>query len=189
MNKAKTQEIIDRLVTGSPILDSRDAVGVAFRNYERSISAVLKSACDRDWQDEDLYTVAQITANAVTYRDRTIAQLKKECEELKAKVDSMHSWSWEYSPSSVAYTVKPLVFSEDENIPCNATLEVKVEKLAKYFDKRAKENQKRASSEEKLPCDDCTCEPCLQHERSGYYFSGKADTYTRAAEKVRELLG
>ncbi len=137
MNKAKTQEILDWLVTGSPILDSRDAVGVAFRNYERSISAVLKSACDRDWQDEDLYAVAQITANAVTYRDRTIAQLKKECEELKAKVDSMHR---------------------------NATLEVKVEKLAKYF-KRAKENQKRPSSEEKLPW------------------------YTRAAEKVRELLG
>ena len=55
------------------------------------------------------------------------------------------------------------------------------DRLVAYFEKRAKENYKRAVKEENLGN--------IQAERSGYYFSGKADSYERAADKVRELLG
>jgi hypothetical protein len=82
------QEDIDRMVTGSPILDERYAIEVAFRNYERSIAAPLKSVLDREWsEDENLYAVAQIAANAITYRNRTISKLEKDIADLKSRLE------------------------------------------------------------------------------------------------------
>jgi FtsZ-binding cell division protein ZapB len=77
------QEDIDKMVTGSPVLDERAAVEVAFRNYERYIAAPLKGVLDRDWKDEDLYAVAQIAANAITYRDREIKSLKERIAKME----------------------------------------------------------------------------------------------------------
>jgi hypothetical protein len=73
-----------------------------------------------------------------------------------------------------------LSISDDLNTPCTAALEVKLQKLAKYFKKRAKENTKRAEKEEK------NIKGTLE---SGYYFSGKADAYARAAKKITDVLG
>lgn len=66
---------------------------------------------------------------------------------------------------------------------CTAELEVKLNRLVAYFEKRAKENEKRAKNEAIAGgwCDESA-------DRSAYYFSGKADSYRRAAEKLKELL-
>jgi hypothetical protein len=65
----------------------------------------------------------------------------------------------------------------------------KIERLIAYFEKRAKENYKRARNlENKASTSLQHLEVCAQTERSGYYFSGKADSYERAAEKVQEIL-
>ena len=86
---------------------------------------------------------------------------------------------------------KPLVFSERDNTPCTAELEVKLQKLAAYFEKRAKENAKRAEGKEEESKSlrvRGLYTSAHKEENSGYYFSGKADSYQRAAEKVKELL-
>jgi hypothetical protein len=88
-------------------------------------------------------------------------------------------------------TPKPLVFSEEDNTPCTAAIEVKIERLIAYFNKRAKENERRATKEEsqkeELRVD--SMEEFVQKDRTSYYLSGKADSYRRAAEKVKEFLG
>jgi acetylornithine deacetylase/succinyl-diaminopimelate desuccinylase-like protein len=89
---------------------------------------------------------------------------------------------------------KPLTFTAPEcNIPCNAGEEVlreKIERLAAYFEKHARDNRKRSDrldltmSTTLMPTRDAE-----RAERSSYYLSGKSDAYARAAEKVREVLG
>jgi hypothetical protein len=85
--------------------------------------------------------------------------------------------------------VKTLIFSEADNTPCTAELEVKTQKLAAYLEKRGKENDKRSEKLDKkakgelLPYEDY-----VQARDSSYFFSGKADAYKRAAEKLKELL-
>ena len=180
------QELIDRMVTGSPILDPRAAVEVSFRNYERSIAAPLKSVLDREWKDEDLYTVAQIAANAITYRDRELASLKRQNEALKAVMPKGSSTWWYESSAPVQ---KPLMFGEECNEPCTAELEVRLRKLAKHFEMRAKENHRRANREERKADTFQDINNFVQHDRSGYYFDGKAYSYERAAAKIREVLG
>src|ERR1700686_5062311 len=93
-------------------------------------------------------------------------------------------------------SVKPLVFKASDNVPCTAEIEVAFEKLASYFEKRAKENARRAEKEEekvtaqqRKELRDWSYHAEVGADRSGYYFSGKADSYKRAAEKVREILG
>lgn len=108
------------------------------------------------------------------YNRRELEQSRADINDLKNKLAD-------------ALRVKPLAFSESDNIPCTAALEVNLEKLAKYFERRAKENTRRAVKEERFAA---KFEPRVfdRHENSGFYFSGKADTYQRAANKVRELL-
>jgi len=65
---------------------TRENVEQALQKYERAIAAILKSSLDRDWKDEDLYAVAQIAANAITWRDREIKQLKEDVCVLAEKV-------------------------------------------------------------------------------------------------------
>lgn len=162
------QETIDRMVTGCPALDPRDTVNVAFRNYERYIAAPLKSVLGGEWKDEGLYAVSQTAANAITYRDRTIVRLNKEIEDLKKS--------------------KTLVFSESDNTPCTAELEVSLQNLAMYFDRRARKNKRRAENLEKSLNTFVNLETIVEIERGAYYFSGKADSYERAAQKLREAL-
>lgn len=83
---------------------------------------------------------------------------------------------------------KPLTFKEFENTPCTAELEVNLEKLATYFERRARENKRRAEKLEKKINGFHDVNEYLDSVKSSYYFSGKDDTYTRAAQKVRELL-
>lgn len=54
------------------------------------IVAVLKAACDRDWKDETPLQVARIVANAIYWRDQTIARLKTELEEARELYDANH---------------------------------------------------------------------------------------------------
>jgi hypothetical protein len=114
--------------------------------------------------------------DGIAYNRRELEQSKADINDLKNKLAD-------------ALRVKPLAFSESDNTPCTAALEVNLEKLAKYFERRAKENTRRAVKEEGISA---KFEPRAhlhgRHENSGFYFSGKADTYQRAANKVRELL-
>src|SRR6202795_2217532 len=72
---------------------------------------------------------------------------------------------------------KPLVFGKEDNTPCTAEIEVAFEKLASYFEKRSKENARRADKEENKNCsNDRSFAEWVQGDRSGYYFSGKADS-------------
>ncbi len=89
---------------------------------------------------------------------------------------------------------KPLTFTDPEcNTPCNAAEEVlrdKVERLIAYFEKHARENEKRAEKIEKSRTEAFhQFDKAIKMDRSSYYLSGKSDAYQRAAEKVRELLG
>ena len=66
----------------------------------------------------------------------------------------------------------------------------KIEHLIAYFEKRAKENNKRADAlDKKARTSLQALEDCENTERSSYFFSGKADSYRNAAAKVQELLG
>jgi hypothetical protein len=76
------------------------------------------------------------------------------------------------------------VFDNSVNFPCTAELEVEAEKLIAYFERKAKENTKRAQDKEK----EYLYWKVQQDDRSSYYFSGKADSYQKAADKLRELL-
>jgi len=84
---------------------------------------------------------------------------------------------------------KGLVFKETDNIPCTAELEVKLGKLATYFDRRARENGKRAEKLEANLKTFTNLTDMVKSEQGAYYFSGKEDSYKNAAYKVRELLG
>ena len=107
-------------------------------------------------------------------------KLANENTALREQIENLHN------------TPKPLAFSERDNVPCTAELEVKLQKLATYFTKRAKENKKRAEREEQFAERKrawTNLSDAQEHDRSSYYFSGKADTYERAAAKLREALG
>lgn len=85
-------------------------------------------------------------------------------------------------------TEKPLTFSESDNTPCTAQLEVELEKLATYFDRRARENKRRAGKLEQKLSTFHDISEYLESDRSSYYFSGKEDSYKNAAFKLRSLL-
>ena len=121
----------------------------------------------------------------------TIAELERRVRTLEEKLAGQ----------------KPLTFTVPEcNTPCNAYEEPKpteeykppaespigqsIERLAAYFDKHAKENTKRAEKLDKeLTSNFHPWDEYGKKSKSSYYFSGKADTYARAAEKLREVLG
>jgi FtsZ-binding cell division protein ZapB len=211
------QEDIDKMVTGSPVLDERAAVEVAFRNYERYIAAPLKGVLDRDWKDEDLYAVAQIAANAITYRDREIKSLKERIakmeqeaiernnshEHMRERLQWLQNGPDPYNDNAnkLSYWQKLVVtealqgFKGVSALPkpvpplTHECVTGKAAKLAAYFEKRAKENTRRS---EKLEAEKNVlkyAEQHIQNEHSSYYFSGKADSYTRASQKVKEAFG
>jgi hypothetical protein len=67
-------------------------------------------------------------------------------------------------------------------------LEVKLQRLAAYFTKRAKENTKREKEQEEKLNTFHSVSEYNAYARSGYYFSGKADAYLKAAGKVLETI-
>ncbi len=188
-----TQEERDRIVKYSPALNPRDAVEVYFREYERSIAAILKSACDRDWKDEDLHTVAQIAANAIVWRDREIAQLKEKAAFVRERLQ------WLQNAPSPNYltdwqrlvTIEALQgyagVSGAEALLASVKATIG-ERLISYFNKRAKENKKRSEKLENKKKTFHRLEEYVQDERSSYYFSGKSEAYENAVRRVRELL-
>src|ERR1017187_10867363 len=54
------------------------------------IKAVLQSSMDRTWEDESLYTVAQIAANAISWRNREISRLEEELANQKKAYGLLH---------------------------------------------------------------------------------------------------
>ncbi len=61
--------------------------------------------------------------------------------------------------------------------------------LIAYFERRARENQKRAESKENeatLLASERAYEYAAENLRSSYYFSGKAEAYKNAALKAAE---
>jgi hypothetical protein len=94
---------------------------------------------------------------------------------------------------SSTHAPKPLMFGPGDNVPCTAAIEVewqkKVAELISYFTRKAKENTKRSEEKETDSQKAYDIYFQQQHERSSYYFSGKSDSYTKAAAKVKEILG
>jgi hypothetical protein len=176
---------------------------------------VLQEVLDRDWSNETLLQTATVAANGIHRRDEQIKELemKRRIANLEAadrfkapkfewpKMDwGTETWHWQYNPTTFggvnvyplttsSNTTKPLVFDKAAETPCTAEIEVAFEKLAAYFEKRAKENTRRSEKEENVADSSLSYQESVQADRSSYYFSGKADSYKRAAEKVREILG
>lgn len=89
---------------------------------------------------------------------------------------------------SLSGKAKSLVVDESVNVPCTAALEVELQALVKYFEKKAKENEERAAKKEASLNTFLGNTEAAQAMKSAYYFSGKADSYARAAEKLKEAL-
>ena len=89
---------------------------------------------------------------------------------------------------SLSGKAKSLVVDESVNVPCTAALEVELQALVKYFEKKAKENEERAEKKEASLNTFLGNTEAAQAMKSAYYFSGKADSYARAAEKLKEAL-
>jgi len=75
---------------------------------------------------------------------------------------------------------------------------MQVERLVSYFDKHAKKNQRQAEERKEKSSrywvdyyspNRINSEEREQLIKTSYYFSGKADSYLRAAVKVKEFLG
>ena len=80
--------------------------------------------------------------------------------------------------------------TEEYKPPAESPIGQSIERLAAYFEKHAKENTKRAEKLDKeLTSNFHPWDEYGKKSKSSYYFSGKADTYARAAEKLREVLG
>ena len=109
-----------------------------------------------------------------------LEEVKEEARNLKAEVEALKNKVYGKSTT--------LNISELNNIPCTAQLEVDLKKLVNYFQKRYQENERRAKREEAKLLTFHRLEEIASTERSAYYFSGKADSYKRAAEKLKELL-
>ena len=109
-----------------------------------------------------------------------LEEVKEEVRNLKAEVEALKNKVYGKSTT--------LNISELNNSPCTAQLEVDLEKLANYFEKRSRENERRAKKEEAKLLTFHRLGEIVSTERSAYYFSGKADSYKRAAEKLKELL-
>lgn len=111
-----------------------------------------------------------------------VRNLEREIQALWNKVHSLKL------PKINGMEYKSLVFDE---FPCTAAVEVqleKLEKLATYFDRRARENAKRAEKLEGKLTTFTSLVDIVKSERGAYYFSGKEDSYKNAAQKVRDLL-
>ena len=112
-----------------------------------------------------------------------VRNLDREIQALWNKVRSL-----ELPKVTDMVNPKPLTFKDFENTPCTAALEVQLEKLATYFDRRARENAKRAEKLEGKLTTFTDLVDIVKSERGAYYFSGKEDSYKNAAQKVRDLL-
>ena len=68
------------LAAPAPVLGVKQAtVKELIRQYDSVVAemtAILKSACDREWEDETPIQIAHIAANAIYWRDQEIAKLK-----------------------------------------------------------------------------------------------------------------
>jgi hypothetical protein len=202
----------DGVCVGDSVPESLVAQAAGHVADNRAAKMTLQAVLDRDWNNETLRQTANIAANAIYWRDEQIKDLKRRIVNFEDETTSRATtslWS-EYVkktnypamfggllfPDRPIIPYKIAVFDDSDNVPCTAEIEVAFEKLASYFEKRSKENARRAEKEEKKvemeqqkSLKDWRYHEEVGADRSGYYFSGKADSYKRAAEKVREILG
>lgn len=79
--------------------------------------------------------------------------------------------------------------SEQPKAASLESLGQKIEHLIAYFERRDRENAKRAEKlEKKLATEFNPWDQSAQLERSSYFFSGKSEAYANAAQKIREIL-
>lgn len=66
---------------------------------------------------------------------------------------------------------------------------IQLKQLIAYFERKARENERRADKAEKEAASLPRWEK-LRHQRihSGYYFSGKSDSYQKAADKLKAMV-
>jgi len=105
--------------------------------------------------------------------DRLVAQ--QEVNKLKAQLEIN-----EQITDNLRRLQPPLMFGSSNPVKTDFT-----EKLIAYFERKARENTKRAEEKEKMYKEE-SGQP--EDDRSSYYFSGKADSYQKAADKLREVL-
>lgn len=160
---------------------------------------------------ETLLQSAQVGASNL---QKKVASLEEEVRTLRETLDHKEKYQWTFGgypalfggatavnvPPRTAsgygyeYTIKyepPKSLAVDVPVtPCTATLEVRLQKLAAYFKKRAKENAKRAKKlDYEVRNTFMRPDESAQKNNSAYFFSGKVDSYENAARKIMELLG
>jgi len=171
-----------------------------------SVIAVLRGATSST--SEDVYELAQQAVNDKNLREREIADLKKQLAEANKKLaeaneknKKSHSWSWDFVDTSmfgggpVFYTAieVPLKTAAGSSLVKHSepiTAE-KLTRLLSYFEKRSRENEKRAddleaeSKVQAMRCDYMLSEKTM---RRSYFHSGKSNAYSNAAVKVKEAM-
>lgn len=144
----------------------------------------------------DLLKMAEANLKGKQQIVDAIKELKADIEILRIENEGLRrkkpnsvpeGWTWYFAdsnavPPEVNAAKKPLVFY---NTPRTASLEMALEHLLAHFEKRAKENSKKEISK---TAGNHEARESESGFRSGYYFSGKADSYTKAAEKIRNIL-
>jgi hypothetical protein len=143
---------------------------------------------------EDLLEQAQSEADKILAENK---RMRERFEWLKSEPGDNRLTDWqklvvrEGLGLSMNYCDLPKEEPKSSTV-AKGSLGAKITKLAAYFEKRAKENTKRAKDKEEqsksLRVGGFCSNWANEAENSGYYFSGKADTYQRASEKVKELL-
>lgn len=58
---------------------------------------ILQDACDRTWEDETLLQTCNIVANAITWRDLEINNLKAELGKLPSMIDEPEPFIGQFS--------------------------------------------------------------------------------------------
>lgn len=121
----------------------------------------------------------------LVYKPDDAGNLTKIKEILQRVCD--RSWEDE-SLYTTAVIVSNAMIARDVQIK---NLNDRIELLISYFEKRAKENYRRATEKEKdseIYAQATAYEVAAEFLHSSYYLSGKSDTYKRAADKLREYL-
>ena len=74
-----------------------ESYAAPLREQIKQASQILKDACDRDWQNEDLHAIATIAANAMHWRNEEIRSLRDRNDELYRKcVEGQRLFQEEY---------------------------------------------------------------------------------------------
>jgi hypothetical protein len=171
----------------------------------RSVIAVLRGATSST--SEDVYELAQQAVNDKNLREREIADLKKQLAEANKKLaeaneknKKSHSWSWDFVDTSM-FGGGPVFYNGTVESPKTAAgaslvkhsepVTTGLTRLLAYFEKRSRENKKRAEdleAESKVQAVRCDYMLSEKTMRRSYFHSGKSNAYSNAAVKVKEAM-